>query len=283
MKTVVVTGATSGIGFAVARRLKTGGFRVIGVGRSAENIKAAQSALAREFGDETKFFQADLINQNEVRRVGAEIGAYLEKECGGGLYSLVNNAGCVRSWYTTSEEGIEQQFALNHIAGFLLTELLLPYITKASGRILFTSSESHRGIDVHWKDLMFKKRYRPLMAYKQSKLCNLLTALYFNENSARTGAKAACVDPGLVKTEIGLKKTAGIVNFVWKMRMRQGDDPSVPAETYAWLLEREEAPDKLYYRDSTPKKYSPFATLERAERLAEVTRRLYGEPTEAAQ
>lgn len=275
MKTVVITGATSGIGFATARRLLRGGYRVIGVGRSKENIQSAEERLEMEFERKNfVFFQADLINQREVRRAGAEIGEYLDKECGGMLYALVNNAGCVRSWYATSEDGVEQQFALNHIAGFLLSRLLLPHLIKARGRILFTSSASHRGMDVHWKDLMYKRRYHPLLAYKQSKLCNVLTALWLNRKFGESGITAACVDPGLVKTEIGLKKTVGIVNFVWRLRMKQGLDPSVPAETYAWLLDSPAPPDRLYYFKCAPARHSAFVTAGRAERLAQVTSRL---------
>ena len=71
------------------------------------------------------------MQQREVIRISEEITSYLNDKCDGKLYALINNAGCVRSWYMTTEEGYEQQFALNHLAGFLLTYKLLPALIKA--------------------------------------------------------------------------------------------------------------------------------------------------------
>jgi NAD(P)-dependent dehydrogenase (short-subunit alcohol dehydrogenase family) len=116
------------------------------------------------------------MQQREVVRVADEINQYLNEKCNGELYALINNAGCVRSWYMTTDEGYEQQFALNHLAGFLLTYKLLPALKKAQGRVIMTGSESHKGIKVNWDNIMLLRRYNPLTAYKQSKLCNILFA-----------------------------------------------------------------------------------------------------------
>lgn len=122
----------------------------------------------------------------------------------------------------TTEDGYEQQFALNVLAGFLLTHRLLPLLRKANGRVIFTSSESHRRMDVRWDDVMLSHFYNPLAAYKQSKLCDLLIARGLNDNFARWGVRGYAVDPGLVHTDIGSKDAGGLVDLIWKFRKRGG-------------------------------------------------------------
>jgi len=106
MKTVIVTGASSGIGYETARILALKGYEVIGIGRSKENCDAAKDKIMSENSNcKISFYTADLMQQREVNRVAGELEAYIEEHCGGGLWALINNAGCVRSWYTTTEEG----------------------------------------------------------------------------------------------------------------------------------------------------------------------------------
>ncbi len=95
----------------------------------------------------------------------------LAQQESGGLDALILNAGGVRSWYTTTAEGYEQQFALNYLSGVLLTHRLLDALMLRGGRVLWTGSGSHKHTHVHWDDIMLQKRYSCLMAYKQSKVC----------------------------------------------------------------------------------------------------------------
>ncbi|MEA5060460.1 MAG: SDR family NAD(P)-dependent oxidoreductase [Candidatus Pelethousia sp.] len=267
-KAVVVTGATSGIGLAVCELLIKKGFCVLAVGRCAEHCERAKKALLAQYPEASlACFFGDLVQQREVLRVADEIGTYLDERCNGRLWGLVNNAGCVRSWYMTSEEGYEQQFALNHLAGFLLAHRLLPYLKAAKGRVLFTSSQSHKHIKMRWHDPMFQKRYHPLLAYKQSKLCNLLTVLSLNRQFGYEGIAAYCVDPGLVNTAIGNKKTGWLVGFVWEIRRRHGLAPEVAARTYGYLLQNSECPDGLYFGNCLPKPYSSQVNRSNADRL----------------
>lgn len=276
-RTVVVTGATSGIGFAVCDLLLQSGFRVFAVGRCEENCDKAQSQLAAKHpGAELRFFCGDLVHQHEVLRVAGEIKHALEESCCGALFGLVNNAGCVRSWYMTSDEGYEQQFALNHLAGFLLARELMPQLIKAGGRVLFTASQSHKHTRMRWNDLMLQRGYHPLFAYKQSKLCNLLTALALNERYGGDGVRACCVDPGLVDTGIGCKRTGWLVNFVWSARRRHGRPPELAATTYAYLLNCMEPPQELYFRDCRPEGYSREVSAKNAERLYQISLKLSG-------
>ncbi len=283
-KAVVVTGATSGIGLAVCDLLVQNGFYVLAVGRCAEHCESAKAALLVKRADaDLVFFSGDLMQQRDVLRVAAEIAAYLDGHCGGRLWGLVNNAGCVRSWYMTTDEGYEQQFALNHLAGFLLTHRLLPYLKNAGGRVLFTASQSHKHMKMRWHDPMFQKRYHALLAYKQSKLCNLLTAFALNERLGCAGVTAYCVDPGLVNTGIGSKKTGWLVDFVWKLRRRGGAPPETAAKTYAHLLRGSEPPDGLYFGDCRPEPYSAEVDHVNADRLYALSETLCGlAETEAA-
>ena len=253
------------------------GFRVIGVGRSVQRgQEAKESILASHPQADATFLTADLMQQREVLRIAEEIQADLCEHGDHGLHALINNAGCVRSWYMTTDEGYEQQFALNTLAGFLLTHALFSQLKQASGRVIFTGSGSHKHVRVRWDDLMFSRRYRPLMAYKQSKLLSMLLAVGINERREATGVRAYVVDPGLVNTEIGSKETGGLVNFVWKLRKSSGVSPKVPAKTFAFLCDPAQEPQGLYYELTRERRYSAQVTRENAARLMAVAGQLCG-------
>jgi NAD(P)-dependent dehydrogenase (short-subunit alcohol dehydrogenase family) len=275
MKTIVITGATSGIGLETAQTLAGAGYRILGVGRSEERCaKAKETILARNGQADVAFFTADLMQQREVLRVADQITAYIKETCGGELHALINNAGCVRSWYMTTEEGYEQQFALNHLAAFLLTHALFPLLRKAGGRVILTGSGSHKHTKVRWDDVMLRRRYNPLFAYKQSKLCGMLFAQGINELAAETGVRAYVADPGLVNTDIGSKGTGGLVNFVWKLRKSAGVSPAVPAKTYAYLCDPANVPRGLYYYQCRERRYSNQVTGTNAARLWRLSEQL---------
>lgn len=277
MKTVVITGATSGIGLETARKLACKGYNVIGIGHSKANCdKAAKQILAQKPNGKITYFVADLMQQREVNRIADELEKYISVNCNGEIHALINNVGGVRSWYQTTEEGYEQQFALNHLAGFLLTYRLLPYIEMALGRVIMTCSNSHKGFKMHWEDVMLKNGYNPLTAYKQSKLCNILFAKALNDRYSRNGIRAYAVDPGLVNTDIGNKQTGGLVNLIWSLRKRHGVLPEIPAETYVHLCEQEYAPKGLYYYLCRERQFSKEVTEENANRLFELSEKLCG-------
>lgn len=276
MKTVIVTGATSGIGLEVARLLAAQGFRVLGVGRAQDRCAQAEAEIRRSAPQaQIDFYVADLMQMRQIRRLAAQLTADLDQNNSGQLDVLINNAGCARSWYMTTEDGYEQQFALNYLSAYRLTHELLPCLLKAGGRVLMTGSQSHRGIKVHLGDVMLRRRYNPLTAYKQSKLCDLLLAQGLNDRYAAQGLRAYTVDPGLVCMDIG-DKTGGIVRFVWKFRKRHGVQPSVPAKTYAYLCNQEPMPLGLYYAQCREKPYSRQVTSENANRLFALSAQLCG-------
>jgi NAD(P)-dependent dehydrogenase (short-subunit alcohol dehydrogenase family) len=129
---------------------------------------------------------------------------------------------------------------------------------------------------VRWKDVMFKRGYNPLLVYKQSKLFNLLFAYGLNERYGRLGVTAYGIDPGLVKTDIGLKNTSGIVTLVWKLRQKKGLMPEIPAKTYAYVCSESKAQDSLYYYNCCERKYSGQVKKQNADRLWKLSNQLCG-------
>ena len=275
MKTAVITGATSGIGLAVAKTLSQIGYAVIGIGRAPNKCEDATSQILAGAPKATvKFFCGDLAQQTDVNRLADEIESYLNKNFDSKLDVLINNAGDVRNWYTTTREGYETQFALNHLAGFLLTYRLLPYLQRAGGKMMLTGSDSHKNMKIRWSNIMFKKRYSTLMAYKQSKLAGMMFAKHFNETQSETGVRAYVVDPGLVNTDIGSKGTSGFVSWFWSKRAKHGVHPSVSAQTYAYLC-TEPSPQGLYYHRCEPRKYSKYVdNAAESKRLWDLSERL---------
>ena len=276
MKTAVITGATSGIGLAVTKTLAAQGYAVVGVGRSEEKCEAAKKQIEEKYeGAVVKYFVADLAQQTQIKKLAQQAGGYIDENFNGRLDVLVNNAGGVRDWYTTTNEGYETQFALNHLAGFLLTYLMMPRLEKAKGKMILTGSDSHKYMNMRWDDIMFKKHYSCLYAYKQSKLSNLLFAKEFNKRLAGSGVKAYVVDPGLVKTDIGIKGTSGIVSWFWSRRSKHGADPSVSAQTYAYISNEPNLSGMYYYR-CEQKKYHKNVDKQDAARLWELSEKLCG-------
>ena len=195
----VVTGATTGIGLATALGLARLGARVGIVGRNRERAEAARAAVAREAGAErVEVFLADLSSQAEVRRLAGELRARY-----GRLDVLVNNAAAYTRRRTLTVDGIETQLAVNHLAPFLLTRLLLdPLRAGGPSRVVTVSSEAHRGARLDWGDLQGERMYNGVRAYARSKLANLLFTRELARRTAGTGVTANAAHPGVVGTEL---------------------------------------------------------------------------------
>lgn len=277
-KTIVITGATAGIGRAALRALALRGATVTGVGRSAARAEETMRAIrAEDPTAQVDFAIADLSSQRQVRQLAEDIAARVNANGGGKIDALINNAGAVTTWRTATEDGYELQFAVNHLAPFLLTRQLLPLLQNApDARVVTTSSSSHYGAKMRWSDVMFRTGYSTLIAYKQSKLANVLFSAELNR---RIGVRAFAADPGLVRTEIGLKGTSGIEKWVWNLRMRGGASPEQGAATIVHLASAplSQLSPAVYWKDCRPKTPSRYAQLrEAAERLWQLSERLCG-------
>lgn len=281
-KLILITGATAGIGLSAARALAGMGASILGVGRSEERCIHAEAEVRQQNPSvDVHFFTADLASQAQVRRLAKEITDFVSANHAGKLDVLANNAGVVSSWYTSTEDGYEMQFAVNHLAPFLLTNLLLP-VLKASpqARILTTSSRSHRTMRIFWNDIMLRRFYNPLLAYKQTKLANVLFTVGLEQRlNGTTNIRAYAIDPGLVNTQIGAKNNSGIVQWVWNLRRQKGADPMDGAKTLVYVASEPELnpPDGIYWRNCRaipPSRYSQ--RLDESQRLWELSERLCG-------
>ena len=238
-KTYAVTGATSGIGLATAEQLVQQGAAVIGIGRSQERCdKAKKHLLGINPQANVAYCLADLSLQSEIRNLRGKIEQALHEMGTKHLDGLVNNAGTFTYWLSLTPEGFEKQWAVNHLAPFLLTYELLPLLLAApAARVVTVSSASHYQGRLNWNDLQLLQRYNGLRAYQNTKLANVLFSLEFNRQMGPgSTVRAFAADPGLVNTEIGLKGTPALVRWFWKRRSAGGKPPSVPAAGVVFLL-----------------------------------------------
>lgn len=206
-RTCLVTGATSGIGQETALGLAREGARVLIVGRDASRGEAARAEIAKRSGnDRIELLLADLASLLEIRRLSDQVRARCEA-----LHVLVNNAGVVNLKYQRSADGFEATFAVNHLAYFALTNLLLPLLcASAPARIVNVASDAHRFGRIDWDDLNSERRYRrgvalvaALRVYGTSKLQNILFTSELARRLQGSGVTANCLHPGAVSTRLG--------------------------------------------------------------------------------
>ena len=208
-RTVVITGASNGIGLATAHTLARAGANLILVCRNPQRGAAAREDIARISGSGRKpeLVIADLESQAQVRRAAKEIAASHDH-----IDVLINNAGNVFSTRQFTEDGIERTFALNHLAPFLFTHLLLDLLKAAPhGRIVNVSSEIHAG-KLDWNNLQSEKRHNFMSAYKATKTENVI---FTNELARRlegTRVTVNAVSPGPSRTGFGNELTGA-----WKI------------------------------------------------------------------
>jgi retinol dehydrogenase 12 len=215
-KTVLVTGATAGIGEVTARELARKGARVVLVGRSASKCEATAAMIRRATGSpDVETLVADLSSQADVRKVAGE---FLDRH--DRLDVLVNNAGAMFTKRRESVDGIEMTFALNHLGYFLLTNLLLDTLKGSSpSRVVSVASDAHRFVSkVDFDDPRGAKKYGGWHAYSQSKLANILFTAELARRLSGTGVTANCLHPGFVASNF----TEGNGAMGWMMRRLAG-------------------------------------------------------------
>jgi NAD(P)-dependent dehydrogenase (short-subunit alcohol dehydrogenase family) len=196
-RVVVVTGASSGIGAAAALELGARGAQVVPIGRDRRRLETIGVAEP---------LQADFASLAQVRQVATEL---LDRHPR--IDVLVNNAGLVAGRRTLSEDGFELTFAVNHLAPFLLTNLLLERLrASAPARVVTTSSDAHRGGLIDLDDLQGERRWSTWSAYSNSKLANILFTRALARRLEGSGVTANCLHPGVIRTRLGRGATLPI-------------------------------------------------------------------------
>jgi len=260
-KSVVITGATSGIGLATAIRFIQEGAFVIGVGRSAKRINRAQKMIT-ETNPKSRFvfLLADLGDQDLVHALGTKIKAQLYQHGYQQLDVLINNAGVYLEKKHTTADGIEMTFAVNHLAPFTLTYELLTLLRQSQrGRVLTITSYSHRITPLNLHRITKPYPYISFLAYKRSKLCNVLFTYEFNRRIK--GVEAFAVDPGLVNTKIVSKGDMGLFAWFGRWRILKGTSTDVPVTTLLFISSKDQIDTSkgYYFKGCQPLKPSPNA------------------------
>jgi len=226
----LVTGASSGIGLHTAIGLARAGMGVVITGRDRARTEAARRFIIEcSRSDRVEIVLADFSRLAEVRRLAEEFLSSHDR-----LDVLVNNAGLFSPKYRISADGFELTFAVNHLAPFLLTNLLFERLkTSAPARIINVASEAHRHNRIDIGNLARPQDWTMAKAYGRSKLCNIL---FTKELASRVDANeivATCLHPGMVATAIGQR--GGLVELGWRLMKPFMIGPVQGAETPVFL------------------------------------------------
>jgi NAD(P)-dependent dehydrogenase (short-subunit alcohol dehydrogenase family) len=233
-KLCLITGGSRGIGRVAAAELAAMGATVVIVARDAERGADTVAEIEHKTGHSAGLLLADLSSLEEIRKVAREYRERYDR-----LDVLINNAGAVFSQRAVTVDGFERTFALNHLAYFLLTNLLLDLLrTDAPSRIVNVSSTAHQGAVLDFDDLQSERKYSGFRAYGRSKLANILFTHELARRLEGTEVTANCLHPGVVAT--GFNKNNRIL-------MRLGMTIARP-----FLISPEKGAETIFYLASSP-------------------------------
>ena len=274
-KVCLITGATSGIGEITAHALAEMGATVVVVSRDPQRCANTVDRIRRETGrPKVDYLVGDLSSQAQVRRVAEEFQRRYPR-----LDVLVNNAGALFMQRQVSTDGIEMTFALNHLAYFLLTNLLIDRLkTSQAARIVNVSSDAHRGARLNFNDLQGEHGYNGWRAYSQSKLANLLFTFELARRLEGSQITANAMHPGFVATNFG-KNNSTLFNLGMRLTHRLALSPEKGAETITYLSASPEVEGVTgkYFVKKKPVRADPAAyDRQAAERLWQVSAAMTG-------
>ncbi|HEV2091671.1 MAG TPA: SDR family oxidoreductase [Rubrobacter sp.] len=273
-KVALVTGGTSGIGKATALALAAMGADVVVVGRDRERGEKAAAEIRAQTGGRVDLALADLASQAEVRALAEGFKRRYDR-----LDVLVNNAGLVQSTRTETPDGLETTFATNHLAPFLLTNLLLDVLKQsAPSRVVTVSSEAERWGDIDFDDLQSREKYRGFPVYGMTKLANIMFTYELAERLEGTGVTATCMHPGAVNTRFGANNR-GPMTILFRLSKPFMRTPEQGADTVIWLASSPdvEGVSGRYFSDRKPLEPKKIANDPAARRrLWEESERLMG-------
>jgi NAD(P)-dependent dehydrogenase (short-subunit alcohol dehydrogenase family) len=230
-KVAVVTGASAGIGLHTALGLAQAGMRVVMVGRNPARTEAARRLVAeRAPGAAVETALADFAALDEVRALAADILARHDR-----LDVLVNNAALISPRYAVSAEGYELTVAVNHLAPFLLTNLLLDRLAaSAPARVVTVASQAHRGARLDLATMTHPRNWTPLSAYGRSKLANVLFTRALAKRLDPAIVAASCLHPGMIATDIG-DRSGSLAGLGWRLAKTFLPGPDKGARTSIFL------------------------------------------------
>jgi NAD(P)-dependent dehydrogenase (short-subunit alcohol dehydrogenase family) len=224
-KVVIITGANSGIGYETTKGLAALGAHVVMVCRDAGRCEEAKGSIEVEVPEATlETMLCDLSSQDDIRRFANEY-----KETGKGLDVLFNNAGRILSERRVTEDGIERMLAVNHLAPFLMTHLLMDVLmANAPSQVVTTSSGMYPRGEVDISDLQAERGFKPMNRYASTKLMNIMFTRSLARRLEGTGVQANCLSPGFVDT--GLSRDYGramkwLVRRIAKSQVEGGKTP----------------------------------------------------------
>lgn len=270
----VVTGFTAGIGKATAARLAATGATVVGVARDPARGKAAAEEI-RTAGGRIDVLIADLSELDQVRRLAGEISDRYPR-----VTVLVNNAGVAKFRREVTRDGLEMTLATNHLAPFLLTNLLRDKLISSSpARVVTVSSGLHSRInEIPWDDLQGERKYDPNFAYGLSKLFNILFTTELARRLAGTGVTANSIRPGFLRTELA-REAAGVYKlfFAAVRPFQKGPEAGANIVTYVATAPELAGVTGEYFAQQRPTQPSALARDQAsAQRLWKVSARLCG-------
>jgi len=231
-KTCLVTGATSGIGKQTALRLARLGATVIIVARDAARGGVAADQVRQHVPlAQVEVLTADLSSLAQVRRLAEEVLARRER-----LDVLINNAGVIMTRRQLTDDGLETTFATNHMAPFLLTNLLSGLLTRsAPARVVTVASAAHKQVrTIPWDDLAHGTQTSTGQIYPMSKLLNILFTVELARRVAGTGVTANCLHPGFVRTDLG-RNVTGVPGAMLRLVLPALRGPATGARTTVYL------------------------------------------------
>ena len=249
-KVVLVTGGTSGIGKAASTALAAMGADVVITGRNRERGEKVAEGIRHQTGGKVDLALADLSVQAEVRWLAGEFARRYDR-----LDVLVNNAGLMQGERTETADGIETTLAVNHLAPFLLTNLLLDTLKKsAPSRVVTVSSEAQRWAKMDLDVPHSGEKYRWFPVYGMTKLANIMFTFELAERLEGTGVAATCMNPGIaVNIRFGTNDTGPVMTFL-RLFESFSRTPEQGADTLVWLAAAPEVEGLTgqYFADRKP-------------------------------
>lgn len=274
-KTCVITGATSGIGWATAEALAARGARVVMIARNMQRGEAMLAKLRHRYphGGHSMHY-ADLLRVAEVKRAAADIAATESR-----VDVLLNNAGAMFARREITPDGFERTFALNHVAPFVLTHGLRERLFAAApARVINTAGALHHLAKLHLDDLRLEHRYDAFYAYAHAKLCSVLFTRELARRWATNKVTANCLHPGEVATKFGYR-SGGLIPYVFAVVHLFGCSPGRGASRIVRLASAPElagVTGRYFYKEKLAHANPLANDDESAERLWQATARLAG-------